>query len=124
MCGHLEVHTLLLELILVTLWEIFNDGALPWRELLVSEVQVLIRNFFQVPEQGLCPADIYLVIAECLRVNPDERPSFENVLNHLEIIFPQTQEITFLESNGSVGDEERIYSAPASRAITQVLNSP
>lgn len=87
--GHLEVCILNVCYSTVTLWEIFNNGDLPWKNIRnLDRVQEMIQDKkkFKMPSQGNCPANIYKIIGECLKVEVDERPNFQKILSDLEAL--------------------------------------
>lgn len=86
---------------LVTIWEIFNDGAVPYSSKSNREVAEYIKGGGKI-NQLKCSDDIYKIILACTADLPEERPSFENLLQKLKVFAPQTPEP---ETQGPTGEE-------------------
>lgn len=69
---------------LVTLWEIFNDGTQPWILKSNKEVADTVKSGSETLPQAQCPDYVYKIALACWKVNPSERPSFGEILKLLQ----------------------------------------
>lgn len=72
---------------IVTIWEIFNNGQIPWPHLSTAEVRGMILSTFEYPAQGSCTPGAYQVMKSCLRMSPEERPTFEHIKVELAAVY-------------------------------------
>lgn len=88
------------------MWEIFNDGALPYASKSNKEVADEVMNGAVIPQMD-CPNDIYAQIVEpCLQPKAEDRPSFVTLLKTLEEITGSNANVS---TSISVPQESTIY---------------
>ena len=68
----------------ITLWEIYNLGELPYSQFNNKDVSMLITNGMAMPVPDKCPESVKNVIAQCWRLKPSCRCSFDNIVTMLE----------------------------------------
>ena len=68
----------------ITLWEIYNLGELPYSQFNNKDVSMLITNGMAMPIPDKCPESVKNVIAQCWRLKPAGRCSFDNIVTMLE----------------------------------------
>ncbi len=69
----------------VTAWEIFTLGATPYAQVPTQDVAGEVCRGLRLP--GTCPQfgeDLYALMVDCWQVDPDERPSFQQVVDRLQ----------------------------------------
>lgn len=70
---------------LVCLWEIFNDGVRPWKLKTNEEVSKIVISGSEYLPREKCPEDVYKLAQKCWKLQPNERPSFQTVLDELKL---------------------------------------
>lgn len=69
----------------VLMWEVFTGGGNPWADKSSAEVSAVVTLQSEFLPQLKMPADLYSIALRCWSLKPDERPSFENILEELQI---------------------------------------
>lgn len=60
---------------------------MPWSHLSTAEVRTMILSTFEFPARGLCTSGAYRIIKSCLRLDPKERPSFDEIKLELSAVY-------------------------------------
>ncbi|XP_073253399.1 proto-oncogene tyrosine-protein kinase receptor Ret-like [Porites lutea] len=68
----------------VVMWEIATLGGSPYPLLNNAEVMNLLRTGHRMEKPDLCSDNFYAFMMECWKQNPDERPSFQELVERLE----------------------------------------
>ena len=79
----------------VTLWEMFNYGAVPYRNTKTSELRRKIGqdNLRLKPlSQFACPDDVFQLIQSCWHTNPDDRLSFNKLIEATAMLLAASKE--------------------------------
>ncbi|XP_062570806.1 uncharacterized protein LOC134232846 [Saccostrea cucullata] len=85
----------------VLLWEIFAFGQLPYEDLTNCEVMAKVMNGHRMGQPRHCPIQVYNVMGECWKTEPDKRPGFKTVVTLLTSIYTHTfSQIVQPNSNG------------------------
>lgn len=67
----------------VLVWEIFNDGNIPFNYMSNKEVANAVPAGERLGKAD-CPDEVYKILMKCWKQDPAERPSFEQLLKELE----------------------------------------
>jgi tyrosine-protein kinase len=70
----------------ITLWEIFMLGRKPYGKMAPQEVLGFIESGKRLLKPALCPQDVYEMMENCWRQEPDERPSFIELRQKMETL--------------------------------------
>ncbi len=63
------------------MWEIFNDGIIPYPGMSNKEVITYVLDGHQLEKPSKCPQEVYELMLKCWQIEPNQRPSFVD-LNH------------------------------------------
>nr|XP_019941595.1 PREDICTED: tyrosine-protein kinase ITK/TSK [Paralichthys olivaceus] len=67
----------------VIMWEIFNEGRLPYENRSNTEVVESLNAGLRLLKPRLAPDAVYMLMEWCWKEKPDDRPSFAHVLHEL-----------------------------------------
>ena len=67
----------------ILLHEMFTHGALPYPGIQNSDVAQLVKAGYRMPCPRGCPPDIYEIMQNCWKENPEERPNFSAIKTSL-----------------------------------------
>lgn len=77
----------------VLMWELFAFGNIPYREMSNEEViRFVAQDFGKLSEPELCPEDVYLVMSSCWELEPQSRPAFLTLHEHLFDLTSEAQD--------------------------------
>lgn len=81
----------------VVMWEIFSYGKLPYHEFSNSEAaKKVLEEHYQLPKPVDCPDMLYELMQACWNFEPNDRPSFRQLILALEKAYK-----TFIISNST-----------------------
>ena len=69
----------------ILLWELFSHGGKPFAGMQNQEVLDEVKKGYQMPKPQNCPEEIYQIMKKCWNLNPEERPSFEELFETLDL---------------------------------------
>jgi PTK7 protein tyrosine kinase 7 len=65
------------------MYEILSGGLIPFVELSTSQVATLVvSGKAKLPKPDSCPHELYELVLKCMAYDPDERPTFKQVISH------------------------------------------
>ncbi|XP_004716093.1 tyrosine-protein kinase Srms [Echinops telfairi] len=67
----------------VLLFEVFTYGQCPYEGMTNHETLQQISRGYRLPRPAACPAEVYTLMLECWRGNPEERPTFATLQEKL-----------------------------------------
>lgn len=70
----------------VLLWEIYSFGRVPYPRIPLADVVKHVEKGYQMEAPEGCPKRIYEVMRKAWDLNKDQRPSFRDVTDTLELI--------------------------------------
>ncbi|XP_065379485.1 tyrosine-protein kinase Srms isoform X3 [Macaca fascicularis] len=70
----------------VLLYEVFTYGQCPYEGMTNHETLQQIMRGYRLPRPAACPAEVYVLMLECWRSSPEERPSFATLWEKLHAI--------------------------------------
>ncbi|KAE9555246.1 hypothetical protein FO519_001497 [Halicephalobus sp. NKZ332] len=74
----------------VTLWEEFSYGEMPWRGYNGAQIlQAIDQNGQRLDCPQACPLEFYTIMQKCWAHNPDDRPTFDELVGCLPSMMPQ-----------------------------------
>ncbi|KAL9972475.1 hypothetical protein ACROYT_G018783 [Oculina patagonica] len=73
----------------VVMWEIATLGGSPYPFLENAELIRLLKTGYRMEKPDLCSDECYAVMKECWQQDPDERPSFSQLLERIEQLILQ-----------------------------------
>ena len=76
----------------VFLTELVTHGCEPYPGMTDDEVLAQVTQGYCMPKPPGCPGPLYLIMLECWKVDPQERPTFENLKYQLDDYFVSTGE--------------------------------
>ncbi|CAH3141391.1 unnamed protein product [Porites evermanni] len=79
----------------IVMWEIATLGGSPYPLLNNAEVMSLLRTGHRLEKPDLCSDNFYAFMMECWKQNPDERPSFQELVGRLE--GTMTEQVEYLD---------------------------
>ncbi|XP_059094700.1 proto-oncogene tyrosine-protein kinase receptor Ret-like [Tigriopus californicus] len=68
----------------VLLWELVTLGSSPYPGVPPERILILLNEGFRMERPQSCSMELYDVMTRCWNDNPDERPSFEELIDWLE----------------------------------------
>ncbi|CAH3115182.1 unnamed protein product, partial [Porites lobata] len=79
----------------IVMWEIATLGGSPYPLLNNAEVMSLLKTGHRLEKPDLCSDNFYAFMMECWKQNPDERPSFQELVERLERTM--TEQVEYLD---------------------------
>ncbi|XP_078228252.1 tyrosine-protein kinase Srms isoform X1 [Callithrix jacchus] len=70
----------------VLLYEVFTYGQCPYEGMTNHETLQQITRGYRLPRPATCPAEVYVLMLECWRGSPEERPTFAMLWEKLHAI--------------------------------------
>lgn len=67
----------------VTMWEIFTYGLLPFGHVPLQNVKRQVLDGQRLAKPAVCPDDLYALMHRCWLAEPESRPTFVQLYNHL-----------------------------------------
>ncbi|CAN9514782.1 unnamed protein product [Ophioblennius macclurei] len=67
----------------VFMWEVYNEGRLPYEHLSNSEVVESLNKGLRLQKPRLAPHSVYVLMEWCWKEKPDDRPSFGLLLHEI-----------------------------------------
>ncbi|XP_004430247.1 PREDICTED: tyrosine-protein kinase Srms [Ceratotherium simum simum] len=71
----------------VLLYEVFAYGQCPYKGMSNHETLQQIMRGYRLPRPAACPAEVYLLMLECWRGSPEERPAFAVLQEKLGAVY-------------------------------------
>ncbi|XP_078575970.1 tyrosine-protein kinase receptor Tie-1-like [Branchiostoma floridae x Branchiostoma japonicum] len=70
----------------ILLWEIVTVGGTPYRGMKSRTILGRLREGYRLPKPRNCEADLYQLMVMCWKTRPEDRPSFADLAEQLEIM--------------------------------------
>ena len=70
----------------VLVWELFTHGLVPYPDMRNSQVQDLVKTVYRMESPENCPPRVYDLMRHCWEDEPENRPTFSEVLTTLNSI--------------------------------------
>ncbi|XP_069352146.1 tyrosine-protein kinase Srms [Eulemur rufifrons] len=70
----------------VLLYEVFTYGQCPYEGMTNHETLQQILRGYRLPRPAACPAEVYVLMLECWRGSPEERPAFAALQERLRVL--------------------------------------
>lgn len=67
----------------ILLWEIYSFGRVPYPRIPLADVVMHIERGYRMEAPEGCPAEIYALMKQAWEMNPENRPTFNEVLSKL-----------------------------------------
>lgn len=68
----------------VVLWELCTMGGIPYPGVTNRELCRLLKSGYRMAKPDICSDELYELMLDCWKEEPDERPSFEQLIPKLE----------------------------------------
>lgn len=81
----------------ILLWEIVTLGSTPYPGMSAEEVMKKIKGGYRLEKPGYCKREMYNIMFYCWYEDPKDRPTFKELINHLEGLI--TSEVDYIELN-------------------------
>ncbi|XP_072025966.1 hepatocyte growth factor receptor-like [Amphiura filiformis] len=107
----------------VLMWEIFTNGAKPYRQIANRDVYYYITGGNRLPCPENCREDVYNVMKECWSINPKDRSSFKVLTQNLSTIHSLQMQTDMEESqsrSGSTGAKDEVNRDSYLHPMTEV----
>ena len=71
----------------VTCWEIFSGGKVPYPSVDMTELPKFLNDGqrLEKPMNDACSEEMYTIMLQCWKLNPDTRPPFSNLVDSLSV---------------------------------------
>ncbi|XP_078357420.1 uncharacterized protein LOC144642321 isoform X2 [Oculina patagonica] len=73
----------------VLLWELSTMGGIPYPGISNTQLYKLLKTGYRMEKPDMCTDEIYAVMLDCWKLDPDERPSFEQLISILETMMTE-----------------------------------
>lgn len=80
----------------ILLWEIMTLGGIPYPAVPVEKLFQLLREGYRMEKPSNCPLDIYLIMRECWRCQPTQRPTFKKLVEDLDCILTLSSTVEYV----------------------------
>ena len=81
----------------IFLWEVITYCRRPYPGMPNKEVPAKVEQGYRMCRPLGCPDPLYLIMRDCWKENPEERPTFEHLKHHMENYFVATEETYLLK---------------------------
>ncbi|ESN97935.1 hypothetical protein HELRODRAFT_85041, partial [Helobdella robusta] len=71
----------------VVLWEVLSYGSEPYQDMNNKEYMKSVRQGGRLPKPEVCPASVQRVMERCWMLEPENRPSFADLLELLKLSY-------------------------------------
>ncbi|XP_027052583.1 angiopoietin-1 receptor-like, partial [Pocillopora damicornis] len=68
----------------VLLWELCTMGGIPYPGIRNRELLRLLKSGYRMEKPAICSDELYELMLDCWRVDPEERPSFKQLITRIE----------------------------------------
>ncbi len=76
----------------VVLWELFSLGEMPYAEVDINHVQSAVMNGLRLNRPELAPTEIFDIMLECWKHDPEARPGFGEVKTKMSSLLEQDRQ--------------------------------
>eukprot|EP00111_Clytia_hemisphaerica_P020710 TCONS_00061066-protein len=93
----------------VLLWEIFTLGGTPYPRIPVQDLYKVLKDGYRTKRPKNCPPQIYEIMGKCWNEKPSKRPSFSELVAHMESLLDESTSddiFEFKSPDGSLDNEE------------------
>lgn len=105
----------------VLLWEIMTLGASPYPSVpSVEKLLQLVKDGHRMERPASCSIDIYMIMRECWNAEPNQRPTFSELVEDLDRILTHAREVDYLDM--MMDESGTISSSICSATITGETN--
>ncbi|XP_078596054.1 hepatocyte growth factor receptor-like [Branchiostoma floridae x Branchiostoma japonicum] len=98
----------------VLMWELAMRGVNPYPDVDNFDLAVYLQRGSRLRQPKYCPDPIYTMMQQCWQVEPDLRPTFDDLVSRLSEALPPTSPVP--EGEQSVQDFEECYTDVLARA--------
>uniref|UniRef100_A0AC34FGZ6 Protein kinase domain-containing protein n=1 Tax=Panagrolaimus sp. ES5 TaxID=591445 RepID=A0AC34FGZ6_9BILA len=71
----------------ILIWELFERGACPYKNLFYPEVVEYLASGKRLVRPEQCPKQLYTVMSECWNENPINRPTFDAIKEDIKAVY-------------------------------------
>nr|XP_039259723.1 tyrosine-protein kinase TXK-like [Styela clava] len=79
----------------ILMWEIFSGGKMPYLGMGNGDVVEQVGQGYRLERPGHCPHDVYSIMKKCWELEPEKRPSFDNLISILIELLEKIQTIDY-----------------------------
>ncbi|XP_066925067.1 fibroblast growth factor receptor 3-like [Clytia hemisphaerica] len=93
----------------VLLWEIFTLGGTPYPRIPVQDLYKVLKDGYRMKRPKSCPPLIYEIMGKCWIEEPSKRPSFSELVAHMESLLDELTSddiFEFKSPDGSLDNQE------------------
>lgn len=95
------------------MWEIATLGGSPYPFITNADIIRLLKTGYRMERPDLCSNECYSVMRDCWKQDPDERPSFQQLLDTMENVI--LQEVSYFDLS-KLDESKDYYAVQESRA--------
>ncbi len=70
----------------VVVWEVYSLGKQPYPDITDEAVLKTLKKNLSLTRPTGCPEELYALLMNCCRINPDERPKFSEIVTLMDEI--------------------------------------
>ncbi|KAJ8029238.1 Tyrosine-protein kinase CSK [Holothuria leucospilota] len=70
----------------ILLWEVYSYGKVPYPRVPLADIRKFVNNNYRMEPPEGCPQFIYKLMTDCWKMNPKDRPTFQNMVSRLESV--------------------------------------
>ncbi len=85
----------------VVLYELFTYGREPFPDMNNSQTMEQVIKGYKMAKPSLCPEDIYAIMLRCWSQQPNDRPSFDELYDQLNVYYDATKDSLPLPSSST-----------------------
>ncbi|RWR99499.1 fibroblast growth factor receptor 3-like protein [Dinothrombium tinctorium] len=83
----------------ILLWEIMTLGGTPYPSIPVEKLFHLLKEGHRMEKPSGCPKDMYLLMRDCWKHHPEDRPSFTEIVITLDLMLTVASDQEYLDLN-------------------------
>ena len=93
----------------VCLWELFSRGETPYFTMSNAEAAEKVSQGYRLPQPKECSDEVYKLMLACWKEDPQERPSFIEILKEIEDMMPKEETTIAVNLEEPKGESESVY---------------
>uniref|UniRef100_A0AAF5PGR0 Receptor protein-tyrosine kinase n=4 Tax=Wuchereria bancrofti TaxID=6293 RepID=A0AAF5PGR0_WUCBA len=112
----------------ILLWEIMTLGGTPYPSIAMQQLYSCLKEGYRMEAPDNCPEEVYDVMVACWQEKPENRPSFDTLVDYFDWMLTQSardhENYLEVQSIASDGSEEVKNIAPAPPLPLRATESP
>uniref|UniRef100_A0A1I7W2I5 Receptor protein-tyrosine kinase n=1 Tax=Loa loa TaxID=7209 RepID=A0A1I7W2I5_LOALO len=112
----------------ILLWEIMTLGGTPYPSIAMQQLYSCLKEGYRMEAPDNCPEEVYDVMVACWQEKPENRPSFDTLVDYFDWMLTQSardhEKYLEVQSIASDGSEEVRNIAPPPPPPLRITESP